>query len=134
MDPTKVQQVYIKFCATMQPSCTGFSHGEKSWICSYDPGTKQQPSQRKSPNSPRLKMVKHVKSKVKSMLIIFFDIKGIVRNEFVLAQSIPHTTSTFYGDRVKLYEGFIPNFGDKSTGCCIRTTHCLRVLFSPGNF
>jgi hypothetical protein len=38
-----------------------------------------------SPNSPRLKKARQVKSKVKSMLIIFFDIKGIVHNEFVLA-------------------------------------------------
>jgi hypothetical protein len=37
------------------------------------------------PNSPRPKMVRQVKSKVKSMLITFFDIKGIVRTEFVLA-------------------------------------------------
>jgi hypothetical protein len=38
----------------------------------------------KSPNSLRLKEVRKVKSKVKSMLIIFFDIKGIVHKEFVL--------------------------------------------------
>jgi hypothetical protein len=31
------------------------------------------------------KKAKQVKSKVKSMLIIFFDIKGIVHKEFVLA-------------------------------------------------
>jgi hypothetical protein len=33
----------------------------------------------------RLKKVRQVKSKVKSMLIIFLDIKGIVHKEFVLA-------------------------------------------------
>jgi hypothetical protein len=37
-----------------------------------------------SPNSPRPKKVRKVKSKVKSMLIIFFDIAGIVQKEFVL--------------------------------------------------
>jgi hypothetical protein len=49
---------------------------------------------------PRPKDTRRVKSKVKSMLIIFFDNKGIVRKELVLAskQSIPHTTVTFYGD------------------------------------
>jgi hypothetical protein len=38
-----------------------------------------------SPYSPRPKKVRQVKSKVKSMLIIFFDISGIVHKEFVLA-------------------------------------------------
>jgi hypothetical protein len=37
------------------------------------------------PNSPRAKKVRQVKTKVKSMLIVFFDIKGIVHKEFVLA-------------------------------------------------
>jgi hypothetical protein len=38
-----------------------------------------------SPNSARLTKVRQAKSKVKSMLIIFFGIKGIVHKEFVLA-------------------------------------------------
>jgi hypothetical protein len=37
------------------------------------------------------------------MLIIFFDIKGIVHKEFTLAvQSVLHTTETFYGDCMKV--------------------------------
>jgi hypothetical protein len=31
-------------------------------------------------------------------------------------------------------EDFTPNFGDKRTGCCITTTHCLTLPFSPGKF
>jgi hypothetical protein len=56
--------------------------GDKSWIYGYDPETKQQSSQWK------------MKSKVKSMLIIFFNIKGIVRKEFTAIHSaFPlHTT------------------------------------------
>jgi hypothetical protein len=42
------------------------------------------------------------------MLIIFFGIKGIVHKEFV----VPHTTSTFYIDWVKMCEDFAPKFGD----------------------
>jgi hypothetical protein len=38
-----------------------------------------------SPNSLRLKKARQVKSKVKIMLIIFFDIKVIVHKEFILA-------------------------------------------------
>jgi hypothetical protein len=52
-----------------------------------------------------------MKSKVKSMLIIFFGIKGIVLKEFVLAteQSILHTTVMFYSDCVKMCEDFDPS-------------------------
>ena len=35
------------------------------------------------PSSPRLKKVRQVHSNIKSMLIIFFDIRGIVHKEFV---------------------------------------------------
>jgi hypothetical protein len=56
--------------------------GDQSWTYGYDPETQQQSS--KSPNSLRPKKMRQVKSKVKSMLIIFFDIKGIAHNEFVL--------------------------------------------------
>jgi hypothetical protein len=38
----------------------------------------------KCPNSPRPKKARKVKSKVKSMLVISFDIKGIVLKELVL--------------------------------------------------
>jgi hypothetical protein len=34
----------------------------------------------------RPKKVRHAKSKVNSMLIIFFDIKGIVHEEFILVR------------------------------------------------
>jgi hypothetical protein len=70
------------------------------------------------------KKARQVKSKVKSMLIIFFDIKGIVHKEFVLTG----------GGCVKMCKDFIPNFGGKITGCCIMTTHLLTLPFPPGNF
>jgi hypothetical protein len=70
------------------------------------------------------------------MFIIFFDTKEMfVKNSFWQAkQSLAHTTVAFYGDRVKICEEFAPNFGNKRTGCCIMTTHCLTLPFSPGNF
>jgi hypothetical protein len=48
------------------------------------------------PNSPRWKKVRQVKSKVKSMLIIFFVIKVIVHKEFVLAGKT--VNSAYYCD------------------------------------
>jgi hypothetical protein len=58
------------------------------------------------------------------MLIIFFKIKGmIIKNSFWLVkQSILYTTVTFYDSCLKIYEDFIPNFGDKMSGCCNGTT------------
>jgi hypothetical protein len=41
--------------------------------------------------SPRLKKVRQVKSKVKNMPTIFFEIKGIVHKEFVVAS---HTVNS----------------------------------------
>jgi hypothetical protein len=70
--------------------------GDESWIYGYDPEPKQQSSQWKSPNSPRPKRERQVNSRVKSMLIIFFDIKGIVHKEFVLAGQT--VNSTYYSD------------------------------------
>ena len=57
--------------------------GDESWCYGYDPETKQQSSQRKSASSPRPKKARLVKSKVKTMLICSFDIKGLVHFEFV---------------------------------------------------
>jgi hypothetical protein len=66
----------------------------------------------------RRKKAREVRSKVKSMLIIFFGINGIVHKEFVMVgQTVPHTTVTFYDDCMKMCDDFSPNFGDKITGC-----------------
>ena len=57
--------------------------GDKSWVYRYDPETEQQSSQWKSPGTPRPKKVRQSRSATKSMLIVFFDIRGIVHHEFV---------------------------------------------------
>ena len=57
--------------------------GDESWVYGYDPETKQQSSQWKTPSSPQLKKVCKVRSNIKTMLIIFLDIRGIVHKEFV---------------------------------------------------
>jgi len=56
--------------------------GDESWVYGYDPETKQQSSQWKSPGSPRPKKARQSRSTTKSMLV-FFDIRGIVHHEFV---------------------------------------------------
>lgn len=57
--------------------------GDESWCYGYDPETKQQSSQWTSPQSPRPKKARQVRSATKTMLILFFDIHGIVHHEFV---------------------------------------------------
>jgi histone-lysine N-methyltransferase SETMAR len=57
--------------------------GDESWMYGYDPETKVQNSQWKTLNSPRPKKARQSKASVKVMSIVFFDLEGIVRSEFV---------------------------------------------------
>jgi hypothetical protein len=54
--------------------------GYESWYYDYDPGTKQQSSQWKSPNLLRPKKALQVHSSVK---VDFFYVEGIMHREFV---------------------------------------------------
>jgi hypothetical protein len=84
MDPTKDQHQIM--CKSREK-------------CNEDPGNgyksvrgKSMSRTRKSPSSPRPKKARHVQSKVKSMLIIIFDIKRTVHKEFVLAGQTVNST------------------------------------------
>ena len=57
--------------------------GDESWIFEYDPETKRQSLQWKSPTSPRPKKARMSKFKIKVILIAFFDVRGIVHTEFM---------------------------------------------------
>jgi len=57
--------------------------GDKTWCCGYDLETKQASSQWKTPNSPKPKKARQVRSNVKIMLISSFDANGILHKEFV---------------------------------------------------
>jgi len=57
--------------------------GDESCVYGYDPETKQMSSQWKTASSPRPKKARQVKSNVKTMLIAFFDIDGLVHHEYV---------------------------------------------------
>lgn len=59
--------------------------GDESWIFQYDPESKRQSSEWHTTSSPRQKKARMCKSRVKSMVIVFFDAKGIVHHEFVPA-------------------------------------------------
>jgi len=57
--------------------------GDETWVYAYDLETKTQSSKWKSPGLPRAKKARQVRSNIKSMLICFFDQKGIIHKEFV---------------------------------------------------
>jgi len=76
--------------------------GEESIVYAYDPETKLQFSQRKSPASPRPKKARMQKSKLKTMLICFFDQEGIVDREFVPPGMT--VNADFYCDVLRLPE------------------------------
>ena len=56
---------------------------DETWVFQYDPETKRQSMQWKTAESLRPKKAHMSKSKIKVMLITFFDQKGMVHYEFV---------------------------------------------------
>lgn len=56
--------------------------GDETWCFQYEPLTKRQSSEWKSPESPRPKKLRMQKSRVKTLLTVFFDSKGIIHKEF----------------------------------------------------
>ncbi len=70
--------------------------GDESWCLEYDPETKRQSSEWTSPKKPRPMKVRASKSKTKTMLITFFDCRGIIHREFLRQGST--VTGAFYKD------------------------------------
>jgi hypothetical protein len=81
-----------------------------------------------------LKKVRKAKSEIKSVPIIFFDIKGILHKEFGLAGQT--VNSTYYydvcSDCMKTWEDLTPNCGYKRTGCCMKTKQYHISFFTRG--
>jgi hypothetical protein len=55
---------------------------DETWIFQYDPDTKRQWMHWKTPTSPRMKKARMSKSKVKAMMIVFFDIRDVIMIEW----------------------------------------------------
>jgi len=66
--------------------------GDETWCFQYDPETKRQSAEWKLPEEARPQKSRLEKSKVKTMLVCFYDYKGIVHKEF-----LPHG-QTINGD------------------------------------
>ena len=73
--------------------------GDEIWCYQFDPESKRQSMAWCSPTSPRPKKSRLQKSKVKTLLIAFFDIKGIIHiliNLFLQVKPLmPHFTRQF---------------------------------------
>ncbi|UYV68407.1 hypothetical protein LAZ67_5004230 [Cordylochernes scorpioides] len=57
--------------------------GNETWVYGYDSETKRQSSQWLKPGEPRFRKARMIKSKLKSFLITFFDVKGLIHYEFM---------------------------------------------------
>ncbi|UYV64900.1 hypothetical protein LAZ67_3002334 [Cordylochernes scorpioides] len=57
--------------------------GDESWMFEYDPESKRQSCAWHTKSSPRPKKARMSKSRIKMMIIVFFNIRGIVHCEFV---------------------------------------------------
>jgi hypothetical protein len=53
------------------------------WIFQYDPDMKRQLMHLKAPTSPRMKKARMRKSKVKALMMVFIDIRGVIMIEWV---------------------------------------------------
>jgi hypothetical protein len=73
--------------------------GDETWCYQFDLESKWQSMEWRSPSSLRPKKSHLQKSKVKTMLIVFFDSDGIIHKEFVPAGQT--VNSTFYEEVLK---------------------------------
>ena len=84
------KQNQVKFCEDMLEKIKDDPYilrqiitGDETWVFQYNSETKRQSMQWKTAESPRPKKVRMSKSKIKVMLITFFNQKGMVYHEFV---------------------------------------------------
>lgn len=57
--------------------------GDETWVYEYEMQTSQQSSEWREKNEPKPKKPRQSRSKFKVMLIVFFDIRGVVHFEYV---------------------------------------------------
>jgi len=74
-------------------------------VSDYDLETKRQSAEWHTKSSPRLKKARMSRSRVKTMIIVFFDSRGILHKEFVPpGQTVNHA---FYKDVLKRLQKWV---------------------------
>lgn len=110
--------------------------GDKSWCYGYNPETKQPFSQWKTVSSRRPKKSRQVRSHVKTTLICFFNIKGVVYHEFV--PQCPKVNQHYYLEVLKrLHEAVRkndPRCGNQEIGFITTTTPLCTQHSVSGSF
>ncbi|XP_054717601.1 histone-lysine N-methyltransferase SETMAR-like [Uloborus diversus] len=89
--------------------------GDESWIFEYDPETKRQSAEWHTTASPSQKKARMSKSRVKSMLIVFFDVKGVVHHEFVPPGKT--VTGQFYKEVLQRLNNRVTRVGKEIKNC-----------------
>jgi histone-lysine N-methyltransferase SETMAR len=56
---------------------------DETWLFQYNPETKRQSMQWKTTHSQKPKNARMSKSKIKTMLVVFFDIQGIIMTQYI---------------------------------------------------
>jgi len=109
--------------------------GDETQVYQYDPEMKWQSAEWKTANSPQPKNFCQSKSRVKTMLLAFFYIRGIVHYEFVpTGQSTRFTIWKYWEGCVKKLDGNDPDFLPTTHGSCITTMHLLTQHCLWGSF
>jgi len=100
--------------------------GDETWVYPYNPETKRQSAHWKTASFPRPKKFCQSKSRVKTMLLTFFDIRGIVHYEFVPnGQTVNQVYYLEVLERLCKKDRNDPNFLPTTHGSCITTMHLL---------
>lgn len=80
----------VEHCADMKTSADNdptflqnIITADETWCFQYEPKTKRQSAEWIGSDESKPKKLRYQKSKVKTMLIVFFDSKGIVHKEFI---------------------------------------------------
>lgn len=81
------KQRRIDVCETMlsdyQDKMKRIITGDETWVYAYDPETTDQSSEYRAKGEPRPKKSRQSRSKIKVMLTVFFDYRGVVHFEFL---------------------------------------------------
>ena len=110
--------------------------GDESWVYGYDLETKQMSSQWKTASSPQPKKAQQVKSNVKTMLIVFFNIGGLVHHEYIARGQM--VNKEFYKTVLQCLWDTVhrhrPERGVSAIGSCTMTIPLLTGLSPQINF
>jgi hypothetical protein len=130
LDPTKEQQVCIKFCASLGKSAMR----TLAWLDRHS-GKKASAIRGCLNGLSKLtetEKARQVKRKIKSTIIIFWHQGDCSQKKNSPGRS--NSQSTYFWDVLwQMCEDFTLHFGEKRTGCCIMTMHQLMLPFSLGN-